>query len=180
MMTPTRRSYWLSMAALVVALPATVAVQSWGSFVNWRLANVREPTMARMGQTVDYAGAQWTVTRLTRLAGGEGRAVVLAEFEATIPDPEAFASIPCEIGLSDGEGRTWRPVFLGDPAVRKMYPEALQRALCGGPSFAGAQGDEPVKMAASFAIPASARDLRLSIALLSALPAYLSVSEPQP
>jgi hypothetical protein len=33
-------------------------------------------------------------------------------------------------------------------------------------------------MAASFSIPASARDLTLSIALLSALPAYLSVSEP--
>ena len=43
-----------------------------------------------------------------------------------------------------------------------------------------AQGGEPVRMAASFSIPASARDLKLSVALLSALPAYLSVSEPQP
>jgi hypothetical protein len=179
-MTPSRRGYWLSMAALAVVLPATLAVSGWGSFVNWRMANVREPTTAQVGQKVDYAGAQWTVTRLTRLADGEGRAVVLAEFEATIPDPEALASVPCEIGLSDGEGRTWRPVFLGDPVVRAMYPEAMQRALCGGPSFAEAQGSEPVRMAASFSIPASARDLTLSIALLSALPAYLSVSEPQP
>ena len=179
-MTPSRRGYWLSMAALAVVLPATLAVSGWGSFVNWRAVNVREPTAAQVGQKVDYAGAQWTVTRLTRLAGGEGRAVVLAEFEATIPDPKAFANIPCEIGLSDGEGRTWRPVFLDDPAVKAMYPEATHRALCGGPSFAEAQGGEPVRMAASFAIPASARDLKLSVALLSALPAYLSVSEPQP
>lgn len=177
-MTPARRGYWLSMAALAIALPATVAVSGWGSYVNWRTTHVREPIIAQVGQKVDYAGAQWTVTRLTRLAGGEGRAVVLAEFEATIPDPEALASVPCEIGLSDGEGRTWRPVFLGDPVVRAMYPEALQKALCGGPSFAEAQGSTPVKMAATFAIPASATDLTLSVALLSALPAYLSVSEP--
>jgi hypothetical protein len=179
-MTPVRRGHWLSMAALAIALPATLAVHGWGAFVNWRMANGREPTTAEVGQKVDYAGAQWTVTRLTRLAGGEGRAVVLAEFEATIPDPKAFASDPCEIGLSDGEGRTWRPVFLGDPVVRAMYPEAMQRALCGGPSFAEARSGEPVRMAASFSIPASARDLTLSVALLSTLPAYLSVSEPQP
>jgi hypothetical protein len=34
-------------------------------------------------------------------------------------------------------------------------------------------------MAASFTVPASARDLTLSIAMLTALPAYLSVSEPR-
>ena len=175
----SRRGYWLSMAALVVALPAALAAQSWEDVRAWRAQHGREPVPAAVGQAIDYAGARWTVTRLTRLAGGQGHAVVLAEFEAATADPQAAGSSPCQVLLADGDGRTWQPVLFADPVVRKTYPEAEERSLCGGPAFAAAAPGKRALMAASFTVPASARDLTLSIAMLTALPAYLSVSEPR-
>jgi len=167
------------MAALLITVPAALAVHSWGDIQDWRAEHVRNPIAGAVGRAIDYGGASWTVSRFTRLAGSEGRAIVLAEFEAVIPDPQALATIPCEVRLSDGEGREWRPAFLSDPVIRRTYPEALERSLCGGPTFAAAEPGKPAKMAASFSIPASARGLTLSIALYSARPAYLSFKEPR-
>ncbi|RWN60435.1 hypothetical protein ACN2CC_18055 [Mesorhizobium muleiense] len=177
--TSTRRGYWLSMMALVVALPAALAVQTWGSIKDWRSQHLRQPLSASLGQPVDYAGASWTVTRFTRLAGSAGSAVVLAEFEALAADPKALGSVPCEVRLSDGSSREWRPTLFADPVVRKQYPEAEQRSLCGGMAFATTEPGKPARMAASFSIPPAASSLTLSIALYSALPNYLSVSEPR-
>lgn len=179
-MTPPRRAYWLSMAALVVVLPAALAVHVWGDAANWRAAHERAPIEAATGKPVDYAGARWTVTRFARLAGGAGRAVVLAEFEAVAANPQALAAVPCEVGLSDDAGRKWQPVLFADPVVSKMYPETAEMGLCGGPTFATAVPGKPARMMASFVVPAAAQDLKLSIALSSAAPAYLSVSEPRP
>ncbi|WP_287179966.1 hypothetical protein, partial [Mesorhizobium sp.] len=91
----TRRGYRLSMTALVVALPAALVVQTWGSIKDWRSQFLRQPLSATLGQPIDYAGASWTVTRITRLAGSEGNAVVLAEFEALAADPKALGAVPC-------------------------------------------------------------------------------------
>jgi hypothetical protein len=179
-MTPPRRAYRLSLAALVVALPAALAAKVWGDVARWRAAHERAPIEAATGNPVDYAGARWTVTRFTRLAGGAGRAVVLAEFEAVSADPKALGAVPCEVGLSDGAGRKWQPALFADPVVQKMYPETTEMGLCGGPTFATAEPGKPAGMVASFVVPAAAKDLELSITLFSALPAYLSVSEPRP
>lgn len=64
----TRRGYRLSRTALVVALPAALVVQTWGSIKDWRSQFLRQPLSATLGQPIDYAGASWTVTRITRLA----------------------------------------------------------------------------------------------------------------
>jgi hypothetical protein len=179
-MMASRRGYWLSLAALVVALPAALAAQSWGDVMDWRAQNLRVAIPGATGQPVDYAGARWTVTRFTRLAGAEGRAVVLAEFEAMAADLKALGDVPCMVGLADGAGRKWQSTLFADPIVRKMYPETDEMGLCGGPTFAATEPGKPARMTASFVIPADARDLELSIALFSALPDYLSVSEPRP
>jgi hypothetical protein len=178
-MTPSRRSYWLSMAALVVALPAALAVQCWGSVMDWRADHERRPISAVVGQPIDYAAASWTVTRFAKLPGREGRAVVLAEFQAAAPDPHGLSAVPCNVWLSDGAGREWRPTLFPDPVIRTLYPEAARKSLCGGPAFAAAEPGKPAMMVASFIIPVSARDLALSIALYSELPNYLNVSEPR-
>lgn len=173
------RGYWLSLAALIVVLPAALAAQGWQDVLAWRDEHRRDAVPATVGQGTDYAGARWTVTRLTRLAGGEGRAVVLAEFEALAADPKALGSAPCQVRLADGEGRRWQPVLFADPVVRKTHPEIAERSLCGGPAFAAAAAGKPALMAASFTIPASAKDLTLSIAMLTALPRYLKITEPR-
>ncbi|MCV3206130.1 hypothetical protein OHD62_03715 [Mesorhizobium sp. YC-39] len=177
--TSARRGYWPSMAALVVALPAALAAQTWGSIRDWRAQHVRQPVSATLGQPIDYAGASWTVTRFTRLTGIERSTVVLAEFEARAADPKALGAIPCEVRLADGS-REWKPTLFADPVLRQQYPEAEQRSLCGGIAFAAMEPGQPARMVASFSIPAAASSLTLSIALYSALPNYLSVSEPQP
>jgi hypothetical protein len=178
-MTPSRRGYWLSMAALVVALPAALAARTWGDVKDWRAEHVRKPVPGAVGEPIDYAGASWTITRFIRLEGSQSRAVVLAEFEAVIPDPLALSAIPCQVRLSDDEGREWQPTFISDRAIRRLYPEASERSLCGGPAFAAAEPGKPARMVASFSIPASAHDLTLSITLYSARPQYLSFSEPR-
>lgn len=176
---PFRRGYWASLAALAAALPAALAAHVWGDFQDWRALGGREPIPAQVGQPVDYAGARWTVTHIARLPADERRAVVLAEFQSEMPNPGALAGVPCEVTLSDGEGRKWQPAFLSDPVVRQRYPEAVDKPLCGGPTFAAAAPGKPAAMAATFSIPASAGQLTLSIALQPALPRYLSVSEPR-
>ncbi|RWB35189.1 MAG: hypothetical protein EOS50_02040 [Mesorhizobium sp.] len=177
--TSARRGYWLSLMALVVALPAALAAQTWGSIKDWRSQHLRQPVSAILGQPIDYAGASWTVTRLIRLAGSEGSAVVLAEFEALAADPKALGAVPCKVRLSDGSGREWQPTLFADPVVRKQYPDVRNRSLCGGTAFAATEPGKPARMAASFLIPPAASSLTLSIALYSALPNYLSVSEPR-
>ena len=57
-MMSARRGYWLSVAALVVALPVAVAVQGWGAFSDWRSQNERVPVPGEAGQPVDYAGVR--------------------------------------------------------------------------------------------------------------------------
>ena len=173
------RGYWLSMVALVVALPAALAARSWGDIKDWRAEHMRKPISGAIGQPIDYAGASWTVTRFASLAGSQGRSVVLAEFEAVIPDPQALSAIPCQVRLSDEAGREWQPTFIPGRVVRQLFPEASERSLCGGPAFAAAEPGKPAKMAASFSIPASAHDLTLSITLYSARPQYLSFNEPR-
>jgi hypothetical protein len=167
------------MAALVVALPAALAARSWGDIKDWRAEHMRKPVPGAVGARIDYAGASWTVTRFARMAVSEGsRTVVLAEFEAVIPDPQALSAIPCQVRLSDEEGREWQPTFIPERVIRRLFPEASERSLCGGPAFAAAEPGKPAKMAASFSIPASAQDLTLSITLYSARPQHLSFSEP--
>ena len=163
----------------MIALPAALAARTWGDVKDWRAEHMRAPIPGAAGEPIDYAGASWTVTRFIRLAESQSRSVVLAEFEAILPDPQALSAIPCQVSLSDGEGREWQPTFISDRAIRQLYPDASERSLCGGPAFAGAEPGKPARMAASFSIPASARNLTLSITLYSARPQYLSFSEPQ-
>ncbi|TIS95902.1 hypothetical protein [Mesorhizobium sp.] len=166
------------MAALVVAVPAALAAQTWGSIKDWRSQHLRQPVSGTLGQPIDYAGASWTVTRLTRLAG-KGSTVFLAEFEALAADPKALGAVPCQVRLSDESGREWQPTLFADPVVTQQYPDVRNRSLCGGVAFAATEPGKPARMAASFLIPPGASSLTLSIALYSALPDYLSVSEPQ-
>src|SRR5262245_24790187 len=84
-----RRRYWLSVGALAVVLPAALAVNSWSSLAEWRNRTVRTPVAVERGSTQRYAGAQWQLTVLTRLAEGSADAIVIvAEFEAAVDDPE--------------------------------------------------------------------------------------------
>lgn len=172
------RAFWLSLAALVLVLPASLAVRAKDSAQAWRDEYSHTPIDAAIGQPVDYAGVEWTVTRLERLFSANGASIVLAVFEASGPNLKELAEAPCQVSLGDGEGRRWTPESLAHQAVRQNNPDVAERSLCGGPTFAETEDGKPALMAATFLVPEATRDLSLSIGLLPALPNYLRVSGP--
>lgn len=175
---PGRRTFWICAALLVPVLPLAVVVHSWSNWHDWQAENRREPIEARAGEKVRYAGAEWRLTRFTRLATEDAaRMSVVVEFEAQADDAAAMVQAACTARLVDATGRSWQPVFLTEPAVKKALPEAAARPRCGAPAFTGPSSGGWVKMAESFSVPRSAEGIRLEVALSSTRPATLMFSD---
>jgi hypothetical protein len=168
-----KRRYWLSLAALAVVLPGTVALHSWESVTEWRKRYDRDPLTVAAGATQSYAGAQWQLTGLSRLPGGRADAVVvLAQFEVAV-DTQFEAGNFCHVALTDANGRRWQPVFLGERIVRQMHPEAVDKPRCSTTQFETLAKGSRVKMAETFIVPDAANDLTLNVTMTGALPQYL-------
>lgn len=166
-----RKTYWLSLAALAVVLPAAIVVHSKGELIQTLRETFRSPTGVERGTSQSYAGADWRLTGLTKLPGKlPGTTVVLTEFEAVIQDKVRLVeSFPCKIALVDDRGRRWKGSFLIDPVVRKMHPDAAEKPHCGGSADNIRPGDT-VRMVESFVIPKDAGGLTLSLALFGGAP----------
>lgn len=160
----------ISLAALAVALPAALLVRTRETLPDWwRRVHVTPIEVAR-GTTQPYAGARWALTDTTRLPGDRpGTVVMVVEFEATVDDPAMVRqAAPCRIALTDPLGRRWAPVLFAGSAARKAKPEVLARPPCG--TFEKAARGQTVQMAASFFVPADAKDLSLAVTMMRALP----------
>ncbi len=169
-----RRRYWLSLAALVVVLPAAILAHTWGSLTQWWANNDRDPINVERGAAQRYAGAEWRMTGLSVLPiGSTGRSVVLAEFEARIEDPAVLMESPCVVALTDAGGRRWQPRFTVHRIVREQRPEAAEKPSCGGLTPEQAPAGATVKMAETFVVPADVDGLALSLIKPNALPGNL-------
>lgn len=169
-----RRRYWLSLAALIIAMPAAVLVGSWENLEQWRANHRRIPIPVEPQVTQHYAGAEWRLSSLTRLPGGSpDRTVMLAEFEAMVDDAAILAASPCEVALTDTEGRRWKPGFLTEPIVRELHPDAAGKPRCGSFAFEGAGHGSTIGMAETFIVPVAAKEFALSITVTDGLPQYL-------
>ena len=167
-----RRRYWLSLAALAIALPAAIIVNSWDSLSEWRRSQLSTPVAVERGATRGYAGAQWHLTGLTRLPGATpDTALIVAEFDAAVDDPTPLQAGPCTVALTDDKGRRWLPAFLPGRAVRQGRPAAADKPRCYG--LARAEKGKTIAMAETFTVPESAAGLALSISIGGARPAYL-------
>jgi hypothetical protein len=167
-----RRRYWLSVAALAVVLPAAIVVNSWDSVSEWRSRNLRTPLTVERGATHRYAGAEWQLTGLTRLPEGSANTiVVLAEFQATVDESEFLRKGPCQVVLTDVQGRRWQPAFLPGRIVRKTRPDAVDKPRCG--AFPNAEKGGTIAMTATFIVPDSATGLSLAVTIAGARPEYL-------
>lgn len=167
-----RRRYWLSVAALAIALPAAIAVNAGQSAREWRSQHVGTPIHVQRGATQVYAGAEWTLTALTRLHDtAPGSLVVVAELDAVIDDPELLHKGVCNVVLTDDRGRRWRPAFITSRVVRQGRPEADQKARCG--FLMRAEKGKTVAIAETFIVPESATDLAPTVTVTSAWPDYL-------
>lgn len=165
-----RKHYWLSLAALAVALPAAILVHSKGELIQSVRAALRSPMSVEKGASQSYAGADWRLTGLTQFPGTlPGTAVVLAEYEAAVEDEARLRdSFPCKLALVDDRGRRWKGTFMVDPVVRKMRPDAAEKAHCG--TAESIRKGETIRMVESFVIPEKAGGLTLSLALFGAMP----------
>ena len=173
------RVFGLSLVALLVAVPAAIYVQTYDSLDAWLAENARTPIAVQPGAAIAYGGATWTFTRFSRLDGGTAeRAVVLTEFDAVPGDPASLASALCQVILTDELGRRWKPVFLHDPAVKRLHPEAAETPACSGPAFAEVPENGTARFAASFVVPSNAERLALSLGLSTAASTNLIVREP--
>ena len=165
-----RRRYWLSIAALVVVLPAAIVVNSWDSLSEWRQFST--PIAVNRGETHAYAGAQWQLTGLTHLPGATpDTTLIVAEFDAAVDDPALLQAGPCTVALTDDKGRRWLPAFLPARAVRQGRPAAADKPRCYG--LARAEKGKTIAMAETFTVPESAAGLALSVSVGGARPAYL-------
>ncbi|HWK69009.1 MAG TPA: hypothetical protein VNS34_29135 [Rhizobiaceae bacterium] len=156
-------------------LPTAVLVRSYQGALEWRRTLELEPVIAPDGGRATYAGAEWRLSGLYKLAApGEPAATVLAEIEATVVDPAVFAAGgPCEVALTDSEGHRWKSLFLTPRAIREARPQVSDMPSCGAAlSGAPKQGDRIV-IAETFTIPAEPRSLDVVITVAGQRPAYL-------
>jgi hypothetical protein len=169
-----RRMRWLSLAALLVLLPAAIWVRSYNGVSNWRAEQDLDPLIAEPGKTMLYGGAEWRLEGLYQLRQDDKKsAIILAEFEAKIKDPAAFAGGLCRVKLSDRGNRRWAPQFLTPYEVRKARPSIDERVTCGSATIKPLKADETVKMAETFRAPAELTKFDLMISAANYRPAYL-------
>lgn len=159
-----KRTFWICLLALVVALPLAFVVRAWESLRegHW-LATQKAETVVEDGARQAFAGGQWKLLDMRRLPRSNDARVILTEFEASPTDPAVLSQGACRVRLIDSEGRRFEPVTLTEPIVREMYPEVAERPRCGVLAFTDAKTGATVRMAESFIVPAEARDLSLRI-----------------
>lgn len=169
-----RKAYWLSLAALLVALPATIAFRSYDSALAWYQQQELDPILAETGKAVAYGGAEWRLEGIYQLRQkDDDAAIILAEFEARITDPASFAAGACQIRLSDRGDKRWTPLFLMPAEIRKARASVSDRSTCGGATIKPLKAGDMVKMAEAFSAPAELSKFDLTISQATMRPAFL-------
>ncbi len=170
-----RRLRRLSLVALPFALAGALAAHSWETALEWwRTGDLFEQTVAR-GEAVPYGGADWRLLAITRVADRpDGSAVLLAELEAVVRDPEAVSQLPCVIAAGDGQGRRWSPGFLPPSELRKLQRKTAVPETCGSVMLAKPPAGARIEVAESFVVPAaSVGAVRPLLSLPAGRPYYL-------
>lgn len=169
-----RRIFWGSLAVLIVMIPAAIVVRGYDSALAWRANQELYPLIAEPGKSVRYGGAEWRLEGLYQLIRQDKKsAYILAEFEAKIDNPEAFAAGACQIALTDRGEKRWSPQFLPPYEVRKARPSLEERSTCGGATIKPIKVGETVKMAEIFRTPVGITKFDLAISQATLRPSYL-------
>lgn len=115
---PQAEKKWrrLSLAALAILLPLTLAETGYDSVRAWLRGEDLVARDVDFGQSVPFGGSDW---RLADLRGGKaGRLpdhafAVIATFSVTIGDPDLQKQwLGCKLMLTDAAGRRWLPDFI--------------------------------------------------------------------
>lgn len=162
-----RRSRWLGLAGLAIALPVAILLHSGDGIPAWVARRMLSPTVIERGETHQFHGAQWRLTGPSRLKGEFlGTVLVVAEFEARVENPELLAAKGnCMIHLGDSSGRRWFPLFLPEWKVRQALATAAEKPRCG--SLETMAVGRTLAMAEVFLVPDTVENPTLTVRLSS-------------
>ncbi|TWG94758.1 hypothetical protein L598_003400000200 [Mesorhizobium sp. J18] len=166
-----RRSLW----ALLILLPATLALGSYTP-VKWLFAaKDLFPRDVEPGSTVRFGGSDWKLEAMltTKDTGSvklpENAVPVFVDFSVTIGDPDLQKLwTGCRITLADAAGRSWLPTSL--PILR--YSDDWSD--CNSATFSGAAAGATLKIREAFVVPKDAiPTIEPTLGLGSERPYYL-------
>ncbi|MEJ5022187.1 hypothetical protein WH297_20950 [Ochrobactrum vermis] len=168
-----RKSFWICLALLAIALPLAIFVHSDGGLLRWIEQKLREPTIVARGEIQTYAGGNWKLVALDKFPGTLPKTnVVLAEIEVAIQDPDRLKqSMPCSLTAMDEQGRNWSTLYLSGRIIKELKPEAADKPQCF--NLASENGDGPIHLVESFLVPEDVGELSLSLSMLGEQPERL-------
>ncbi|TCR67590.1 hypothetical protein [Bosea sp. BK604] len=167
-----RRCLW----ALVLVLPAAFALRGWDNVLEWWHGKDLFERRIAIDGVGQLGGADWRLISLQRVAERpDGAAIVLAELEAVVREPEALARLPCRIAATDAQGRRWLPSFLPPSQVSRLPALRNRPASSCGPAIAQkARSGTVLAIRESFVVPRDAfESLAITISLPAGRPHYL-------
>jgi len=171
-----RRARRRSLIALPLVLAAALAAHSLESAREWWSTGELFERNLTGNDTAIYAGAEWRLVGLRQVGEtrSDGSAVVLAEFEATVADPQAIVVPPCTIELADPAGRRWKPLSLTPEEMRGSGDAAADLPRCGSALLEAPKAGDRLRMAETFNVPATMVDeVGLTVSLPAGKPEYL-------
>ncbi|AEH87596.1 hypothetical protein [Mesorhizobium opportunistum] len=167
----------LSLAALAILLPLTLAETSYDSVRAWLRGEDLVARDVDFGQSVPFGGSDW---RLADLRGGKaGRLpdhafAVIATFSVTIGDTDLQKQwLGCKLMLTDAAGRRWLPDFISGVSL----PDGVMN--CTSAIFSGARKGDVITIGDIFIVPEVAiKTIRPAVGLSSERPWYLRFQRP--
>ncbi|SFA76153.1 hypothetical protein SAMN03159496_00206 [Rhizobium sp. NFR07] len=172
-----RKMWWLSLVGLPPLVAAAIAINAWRNIEDYR--HRIEVSIMHGPDHLDYAGASWRLEKVRLI--GDGRdtqlklpgqmRLVIVRMVATATRDIGEGWGQCEISLTDGAGRRWRPldVNLSNDISRDLEPDKDPVSGCGITSLTPPPKDHAVLIEEKFVVPAeavSALSARLSVAAL--------------
>jgi hypothetical protein len=169
--------WWLSLASVLPLVAAAFVINAWRNIEDY--SHRIEASITQGSDDIDYADASWRIEKVRLL--GDGRdtqlklpgqmRLVIVRMVATATRDIGDGWGQCEISLTDGAGRRWRPldVNLSNDISRDLEPKKDPVRGCGITSLTPPAKNHAVLIEEKFVVPADAVPVlsaRLSVAAL--------------
>lgn len=178
--TPAERRWWLrSLLALVVLVPAGLAVMSYDS-VKELLGN--QDLFAKdvaWDSKAGFGGSDWQLTDLRAALGRSDIAPdvvpVLVDLTVTIGEADLQTLwLGCRVMLIDAAGRRWLPT------VAVSFRQTDDAKTCNSAVFSGAKSGDVLKIRETFLVPKDATaTIRPAVGVASERPTFLLFERPR-
>lgn len=145
-----------SLLALILAVPATMALSGYEDIRDLAHGHEWFPTAVAAGAEGHYAGADWRLETVEVVSDRAQRAglpptaaPVRVRFAVTIRDAGIGDGwLPCRVTLADGQGRGWSSAGFGG-----LPPSGKDVKSCNGATLAPHQPGDVLKIEESFVVP---------------------------